>query len=230
MAARFARSIGALSSSATHRSAAGIEAVSYGVFKPRLTSSSSSPESEFPKTDGKKMTDRLSGVSTWLTIVSFRLNFEVNVTPLGNFCMSETDIINVVEQRIWHSMEEGQFENLPGKGKPLDLNTNPHADPAEDTLYRILSRNKCAPEWVELNKEIRDRVVEWRSALKRAWTHQGSVDDSIWIEASESLKLQIRDINNKVFRYNLIVPFGRQMLGLKWEKEMDRLKEENTGS
>lgn len=97
-------------------------------------------------------------------------------------------------------MEEGQFENLPGKGKPLDLNTNPHADPAEDTLYRILSRNKCAPEWVELNKEIRDRVVEWRSALKRAWTHQGSVDDSIWIEASDSLKLQIRDINNKVSR------------------------------
>ncbi|KAM7461223.1 hypothetical protein LguiA_029344 [Lonicera macranthoides] len=26
---------------------------------------------------------------------------------------SENDIINVVEQRIWHSMEEGQFENLP---------------------------------------------------------------------------------------------------------------------
>ncbi|KAL5545995.1 hypothetical protein UlMin_005682 [Ulmus minor] len=38
--------------------------------------------------------------------------------------------------------------------------------------------------------------------------------------------LQIRDINNKVFRYNLIVPFGRQMFGLKWEKEMDRLEEE----
>lgn len=53
---------------------------------------------------------------------------------------SETDIIGVVEQRIWHSMEEGQFENLPGKGKPLNLSTNPHADPAEDTLYRILSK------------------------------------------------------------------------------------------
>ncbi|XP_004249650.1 uncharacterized protein [Solanum lycopersicum] len=226
MAARFARSIGALSSSATHRSAAGIEAVSYGVFKPRLASSSSSPESEFPKTDNKKMTDRLSGV---IDVVNDR-KLPPELRGQRDAVRSETDIINVVEQRIWHSMEEGQFENLPGKGKPLDLNTNPHADPAEDTLYRILSRNKCAPEWVELNKEIRDRVVEWRSALKRAWTHQGSVDDSIWIEASDSLKLQIRDINNKVFRYNLIVPFGRQMLGLKWEKEMDRLKEENTGS
>ncbi|XP_075110245.1 uncharacterized protein LOC107812521 isoform X2 [Nicotiana tabacum] len=163
-------------------------------------------------------------LSTPSTTVSFRLNFVVNVTPL------ETDIINVVEQRIWHSMEEGQFENLPGKGKPLDLNTNPHVDPAEDTLYRILSRNKCAPEWVELNKEIRSNVVDWRSALKKAWTHKDTVGDSKWIEASESLKLQMRDINNKVFRYNLIVPFGRQMFVLKWEKEIDRLNEERTGS
>ncbi|KAL6138477.1 hypothetical protein ACLB2K_063761 [Fragaria x ananassa] len=78
---------------------------------------------------------------------------------------SETDIINVVEQRIWHSMEEGQFENLPGKGKPLDLssNSNPHADPAADTLYRILSKNGCAPRWVELNKEIRMQAAEWRT-------------------------------------------------------------------
>ncbi|XP_016470728.2 uncharacterized protein LOC107792976 isoform X1 [Nicotiana tabacum] len=192
MAARFARSIGALSSSVALRSAAGIETFSHGAFKSRCSSYSSSSESEYPKPT-KKITDRLSGV---------------------------IDSVN----------DQGQFENLPGKGKPLDLNTNPHADPAEDTLYRILSRNKCAPEWVELNKEIRSNVVDWRSALKKAWTHKDSVGDSKWIEASESLKLQMRDINNKVFRYNLIVPFGREMFGLKWEKEIDRLKEESAGS
>ncbi|PHU05153.1 hypothetical protein BC332_25975 [Capsicum chinense] len=225
MAARFARLIGALSSSATHKSAAGIETVSHGVFKPRWSSSSSFTEGQFPKTN-KKMNDRLSGV---IDVVNDR-KLPPELRGQRDAVRSETDIINVVEQRIWHSMEEGQFENLPGKGKPLDLNTNPHADPAEDTLYRILSKNKCAPEWVELNKEIRTKVAEWRSALKKAWMHRGSVDDSKWIEASGSLKLQIHEINNKVFRYNLIVPFGRQILGLKWEKEMDRLKEESTGS
>ncbi|KAF2289842.1 hypothetical protein GH714_038879 [Hevea brasiliensis] len=139
--------------------------------------------------------------------------------------LSETDIINVVEQRIWHSMEEGQFENLPGKGKPLNLSTNPHSDPAEDTLYRILSKNGCAPEWVELNKEIRSKVSEWRVALKKAWTNKCSGDHSKWIEKTVTLKMQMGDINDKIFRYNLIVPFGRQMFGLKWEKELDRLKE-----
>lgn len=111
---------------------------------------------------------------------------------------SETDIINVVEQRIWHSMEEGQFENLPGKGKPLNLDVNPHADPAEDTLYRILSKNGCAPEWVELNKEIRIKISEWRLILKKAWESRCNGDPSKWIESSEALKVQLRDINDKV--------------------------------
>ncbi|KAL3825832.1 hypothetical protein ACJIZ3_021861 [Penstemon smallii] len=143
-----------------------------------------------------------------------------------NNVRSETDIINVVEQRVWHAMEEGQFENLPGKGKPLDLSCNPHADPAEDTLYRILNKNGCAPEWVELNKEIRNSIAEWRAALKRAWACTDEHHDSKWLESSEALKLQLRNINNKVFHYNLIVPFGRQMNGLKWEREIDKLSEQ----
>lgn len=122
-------------------------------------------------------------------------------------------------------MEEGQFENLPGKGKPLKLETNPHADPAEDTLYRILSKNGCAPEWVELNKEIRSQISEWRTSLKKAWATKCSGDHSEWVESSEALKLQLREINDKVFRYNLIVPFGRQMFGFKWEKELVYLEE-----
>ncbi|KAG9441739.1 hypothetical protein H6P81_017593 [Aristolochia fimbriata] len=137
---------------------------------------------------------------------------------------SETEILNVVEQRIWHSMEEGQFENLPGKGKPLNYSANPHADPAEDTLFRILSKNGCAPEWVELNKEIRSKIKEWRAALKKAWATRSNEDDPKWIEFSDVLKVQMHDINNKVFRYNLIVPFGRQMFGLKWEKEISQVE------
>lgn len=95
-------------------------------------------------------------------------------------------------------MEEGQFENLPGKGKPLNLSTNPHADPAEDTLYRILSKNGCAPEWVELNKEIRSNISVWRSSLKRAFESRGNGDHSKWTESSEALKGQLQHINDKV--------------------------------
>ncbi|KAL7133509.1 hypothetical protein ABFS83_12G145600 [Erythranthe nasuta] len=179
------------------------------------------------KPNQKVRTDRLSSVID--TVNDRKLPPELR--GQRNNVRSETDIINVVEQRVWHAMEEGQFENLPGKGKPLDLTSNPHADPAEDTLYRILNKNGCAPEWIELNKEIRNSVASWRLALKKAWVHynnkgEHSKNESKWLESSEALKLQLRDLNNKVFRYNLIVPFGRQMLGFKWEREVDRLMEE----
>lgn len=182
----------------------------YGVLRPRWASSSSSKV---------KMTERLSGVAD--AVNDRKLPPELR--GQRSAVRSETDIIGVVEQRIWHSMEEGQFENLPGKGKPLNLSTNPHADPAEDTLYRILAKNGCPPEWVELNKEIRNQVSAWRVALKKAWTNKCNGGPSKWAESSETLKTQLRDINDKVFRYNLIVPFGRQMFGLKWEKELARL-------
>ena len=32
------------------------------------------------------------------------------------------------------------------------------------------------------------------------------------------------DVKLQVFRYNLIVPFGQQMFGLNWDKEVDKLK------
>ncbi|KAL3536192.1 hypothetical protein ACH5RR_004653 [Cinchona calisaya] len=232
MATRWARAVAAslistspVTSPLFRNSAASVQAslsltaiVDHGAWKPRCASSSSSPTSQKPD---RKVTDRLSSV---IDAVNDR-KLPPELRGQRNNVRSETDIINVVEQRIWRSMEEGQFENLPGKGKPLDLIANPHADPAEDTLYRILSKNGCAPEWVELNKEIRNRILQWRTALRKAWSFKGGQDDDKWTEGSEVLKLQLQDINDKVFRYNLIVPFGRQMFGLKWEKELDRMKE-----
>ncbi|XP_004304326.1 PREDICTED: dnaJ homolog subfamily C member 28 [Fragaria vesca subsp. vesca] len=185
----------------------------------RLSSSRSKSE----KPEKKKPLDRLS---TIIDAVNER-KLPPELRGQRNTVRSETDIINVVEQRIWHSMEEGQFENLPGKGKPLDLssNSNPHADPADDTLYRILSKNGCAPRWVELNKEIRTQAAEWRRAMKKAWEKRnGEGGEERWVETSAALKVQMKQINNKVLEYNLIVPFGRQMFGIKWEKELERME------
>ncbi|KAL8509308.1 hypothetical protein ACS0TY_016493 [Phlomoides rotata] len=180
----------------------------------RWGSSSSSSSSSFPsspKSSKKVPDDRLASV---IDAVNDR-KLPPELRGQRNNVRSETDIINVVEHRVYHAMEEGQFENLPGKGKPLDLNTNPHADSAEDTLYRVLNKNGCAPEWVELNKEIRNSIAGWRLALRKAWTYKDGVDDddSKWLNSSEALKLQLRDLNNKMF-------------GFKWEREIDRLQEE----
>ncbi|XXG85332.1 hypothetical protein AAC387_Pa11g0428 [Persea americana] len=184
--------------------------------RPRWASSDSSPDPPKPE---KKLSDRLSAV---IDAVNDR-KLPPELRGRSNAVRSETDIMNVVEQRIWHSMEEGQFENLPGKGKPLDLKTNPHADPAEDTLYRILMRNGCAPEWVELNKEIRYKINEWRLSLKKAWAKRLDGHDAKWVEESEALKAQLRAINDKRHPYQDTMT---HQLHLE-EKEPPRLDEED---
>ncbi|KAH7426652.1 hypothetical protein KP509_10G010500 [Ceratopteris richardii] len=118
---------------------------------------------------------------------------------------SETDFTNVVEQRIWHSALEGGFDKLAGKGKPLKEEGNPHVDPAEDLLYRVLSKNGFAPEWVELNKEIRFHMERWRRALKYSFSRRWDTKfgdeisrEEAWRGDLRILEQELKDINKKV--------------------------------
>ncbi|KAG6549124.1 hypothetical protein Mapa_009350 [Marchantia paleacea] len=145
----------------------------------------------------------------------------------------DTDIMNVAEQRIMQSVRRGEFENLPGKGKPLKLESNLHADPAEDLAYRILAKNGFAPEWVELNKEIRYKVRRWRMALELAWQRrlqaisggEAQPDDLKWESLLPNFESELKEINQKVMKYNLLVPFGRQLMCYKLEREIKMLRE-----
>jgi len=68
----------------------------------------------------------------------------------------------LAELRIKDAMEQGVFDNLPGAGKPLDLEEY-FAVPAEMRMaYSILKNAKCPPAEVEMLKEIarlRDAVA-----------------------------------------------------------------------
>lgn len=60
----------------------------------------------------------------------------------------------LIEEKIREAMEAGEFDNLSGKGKPLDLGAY-FATPAELRLgYSVLKSARCLPEEVELRKEI----------------------------------------------------------------------------
>ena len=62
----------------------------------------------------------------------------------------------LVEDLIQESMARGDFDNLPGKGKPLKYtNHNPLVDTTTHNLNKILIDNGFTPEWIELQREIR---------------------------------------------------------------------------
>lgn len=64
-----------------------------------------------------------------------------------------------MEDLIAESMAKGDFDNLPGAGKPLPhVNHNPYIDATTHNLNRILINNGYVPHWVTLEKEIRSEL------------------------------------------------------------------------
>ena len=59
-----------------------------------------------------------------------------------------------IEELIQRAIQEGKFSDLPGKGKPLRLDENPHADPDWQLAYHLLKENSFSLPWLELRQEL----------------------------------------------------------------------------
>ncbi|WP_068312911.1 DUF1992 domain-containing protein [Polycladidibacter hongkongensis] len=59
----------------------------------------------------------------------------------------------LIEQQIAKAQSEGLFEDLEGAGKPLPKR-NPHVDPMEEFLYRMMAENGAVPQEIELKKQV----------------------------------------------------------------------------
>lgn len=61
----------------------------------------------------------------------------------------------IIESRIKQAQEQGAFENLPGSGRPLDLEDDRHIPEDLRMAYKVLKNADCLPPEVQLRKEIR---------------------------------------------------------------------------
>ena len=130
----------------------------------------------------------------------------------------------IVERQIVGAQERGEFDDLPGKGKPLDLTENPFADPEWRMAYKILQDNDFALDWIELDKEIRAEIKACREQLlqskhwyersmtqlgyqQNCWTEEERIRaQSAWERALEAFADQVAQINKKIELLNLKVP------------------------
>jgi hypothetical protein len=60
----------------------------------------------------------------------------------------------IVEQRIKEAMEKGEFDNLPGKGKPLPIEDDSHVPEDLRLAYKLLKNADCLPPELLEKKEI----------------------------------------------------------------------------
>jgi hypothetical protein len=61
----------------------------------------------------------------------------------------------IVEERILKAQKKGEFENLPGSGKPLVFADNFYVPEELRLAFKILKNADCIPPEVELKKEIK---------------------------------------------------------------------------
>ena len=93
----------------------------------------------------------------------------------------------IAEERIRDAIERGEFDNLPGAGKPLRLDGDRLVPGDLRIAYKILKDAGFLPPELELRKEI----LTLKDLL-------ASVDDD-----DERLRLT-REINHKVLQLNLL--------------------------
>jgi hypothetical protein len=155
-----------------------------------------------------------------------------------------------IDEQIRRAQDEGQFDDLAGKGRPLDLTANPLAGDRE-MAFKILKDAGYAPEWIELDKAIRARLERARRALFRAWEwyqDSGGASDNTpappapfrpqpdrspategqhlvaWRAAVDAFQREVAAINAQIAALNLKVPSPRfQRFKVDAEREVRSL-------
>jgi hypothetical protein len=73
---------------------------------------------------------------------------------------------NWLDQAIDEARQRGDFDDLPGHGQPLRVETNDLA-PEWDMAFRVLKNAGFAPTWMELGKEVESATAAQREFLER---------------------------------------------------------------
>ncbi|MGA2026857.1 MAG: DnaJ family domain-containing protein [Syntrophobacteraceae bacterium] len=60
----------------------------------------------------------------------------------------------IAEKKIREAIDNGEFDDLPGKGKPLRLEDDRHLPQDIRLAHKILKNADCLPPELELRKEI----------------------------------------------------------------------------
>ncbi len=134
--------------------------------------------------------------------------------------MSSTE--DLVEQQIIKAQQRGEFDNLSGAGKKLNLYENPYQPPEMRMPMKILKDNGFAPFWIELGKEIDRDFVNFAKEIeffKKYSTifYSDKKHSATALKRYESKKehfyferrLDLEKITKKIIDYNLACPTFR---------------------
>ena len=133
---------------------------------------------------------------------------------------------SAIDQAIRKAIEEGEFKNLPGEGKPLDLSDDPNTPADLQLTYKIMHDNDIAPDWVAQGRELETKQTQWRARLKGVYAaYQQSGNETIWQSDWTKFSEEANRLNREILSYNLKLPGGvahRALMDMK--RELERIE------
>jgi hypothetical protein len=124
---------------------------------------------------------------------------------------------SLADQKIREAMDQGQFRNLAGQGRPQKLEWNPYEPPELHMAHTILEAAGMSPAWVQERREIDDAVEDATSRLAAMRGTDG------WHVAVDDFRKTAAALNSRILTYNLSVPSGGfQRMQLDAEHEIRR--------
>lgn len=125
--------------------------------------------------------------------------------------------MDLIERKIQEARERGDFDNLPGAGKPLNLDENPFV-PAEWRLaYSMLASNGFAPDLVESDKALRKALAELASSLDHfaeRWNRLSPADRQARLPERAAFlrryEADTRELNSRIHGFNHAAPTAMQ--------------------
>lgn len=124
------------------------------------------------------------------------------------------DWYGIAEKAIVEAMERGEFDNLPGEGRPLDLGDDPYGDESLALAHHLLLANGFAPQWIEERRDVLAGLENARSALARslAWCRRAEAEGDAAAGARQralalaAFSEAVAGLNRQIASYNLKAP------------------------
>ncbi len=139
-------------------------------------------------------------------------------------------IARVAERKIQEAIEEGKFDNLPGKGKPLPMEEDATTPAHLRMANKVLKNAGVLPDWLQIQKDIvteraeatrqRAKLIADNSARRQriaqiAGDHKSKsrevVQFAVWHTRSRTAYLnRLRSVNTSILKFEMISPTGSQ--------------------
>ncbi|MBL8164671.1 MAG: DUF1992 domain-containing protein [Anaerolineae bacterium] len=124
---------------------------------------------------------------------------------------------SLADRQIRKAMEEGEFDDLPGEGKPFVWDDDENTPEDLRMAYKIMRENDLAPAWIMQGRELVEKHEKLIQAARKAVrVYKDALTDPVGYVQAEAryqkalalLREQAAKLNREIISYNLKLPRG----------------------